>query len=229
MGNSMSMETRSQGRPGRGVNAVGRARLLERTRDALKVKPKIDMQRREIALFAGVTPALVSYYYPDKWDLLAAAAKPVIETYTQSVRAIICSKDQPRLKILSLTHLFIEFNFQHGYLLDFYMENTAKMARQEDVRHLQEIYGEMIAFFSDLMRTGLVRGDSPAFIQSALWGLCKSIAQQPQFAQSADPADRASLLRSQGEKVCALFLNGVATPILFDDVAVAKLEPPALA
>lgn len=222
----MSMQARSQGRPGRGDSAVGRARLLEKTRDALKIKPKVDMQRREIALIAGVTPALVSYYYPDKWDLLAAAAKPVVETYTEGVRTIMCSKDQPHFKILSLTHLFIDFNFRHGYLLDFYLENTAKMARQEDLQDLQDIYGEMIAFFSDLLRNGLIRGDSPAFIQSSLWGLCKSIAQQPHLAHLADSVERDRLLRAQAERVCELFLNGAATPVLFEKAGVTLLPPP---
>ena len=227
----MSMKARSQGRPGRGDRAVGRAQLLEKTREALKIKPKVDMQRREIALIAGVTPALVSYYYPDKWDLLAAAAKPVVETYTENVRAIMCSKDRPHVKILSLTHLFIDFNFQHGYLLDFYLENTAKMARQEDLKDLQDIYGEMISFFSELLRNGLVRGDSPAFIQSSLWGLCKSIARQPQLAHLADSVERDRLLRAQAEKVCELFLNGAATPILFETAGVPLSLPdrPALA
>lgn len=208
------MEPRSQGRPGRGDSVVGRAHLLEKTREALKVKPKIDMQRREIALFAGVTPALVSYYFPDKWDLLAAAAKPVVEAYVEDVRVLIRSDDVPHRKILSLTYLFIDFNFQHGYLLDFYLENSNRMARQNDLKHLQEIYEEMLGFFGDLLRDGLVRGDNPAFIQSSLWGLCKAIAQQPHLTHLAESSEKDRILRSQAEKVCELFLNGAATPAL---------------
>ncbi|RYB03259.1 TetR/AcrR family transcriptional regulator [Lichenibacterium ramalinae] len=207
----MPMEMRSQGRPARGDGEVGRIRLLERTREALKAKPKIDLQRREIALAAGVTPALVSYYYPDKWDLLAAAAKPVIESYTAEVRAILGDEGSPHRKVLALTYLFIDFNFQHGYLLDFYLENSARMARQDDMRHLQEVYGEMMAFFDGLLRDGLMRGDSPAFIQASLWGLCKYVAQQPSLAGLGDAPERDAVLRAQAAKVCDLFLNGAAT------------------
>ena len=204
-------ETRAQGRPPRGDGEVGRTRLLDRTRDALKSKPKIDMQRREIATFAGVTPALVSYYYPDKWDLFAAAARPVVETYVEEVREILHQVTGPRLKVLHLVTLFIDFNFHQGYLLDFYLENSNRMARQEDLASLKEIYGEMLVFFGSLLRDGLVRGDTPEFIQSTLWGLCKYVAQQPHLAELAASPDKDRVLRTMAENVCDLFLNGAAT------------------
>ena len=214
----MPMEARSQGRPARGDGEVGRLRLLERTRDALKNKPRIDMQRREIALFAGVTPALVSYYYPDKWDLFAAAAKPVIDTYIEGVRGVLRSAGMPCLKVRSLIHLYVDFNFHQGYLLDFYLENSDRMARKEDLREVHAIYGEMLVFFEELLRDGLVRGGSPAFIQSSLWGLCKYLAQQPHLAAVADSPDKDRVLRSLAEEVCELFLNGAATPHLFPEL-----------
>ena len=221
----MPMEMRSQGRPARGDGEVGRMRLLERTREALKAKPRIDLQRREIALAAGVTPALVSYYYPDKWDLLAAAAKPVVESYTAEVRAILAAKGTPHRKVLALTYLFIDFNFQHGYLLDFYLENNARMARQDDMRHLQEVYAELTLFFDNLLRDGLMRGDSPAFIQASLWGLCKHVAQQPSLAGLADSPDKDRLLRDQAEKVCDLFLHGAATRTMAESITPPDREP----
>ena len=130
------METRAKGRPPRGDGEVGRTRLLERTREALKGKPRIDMQRREIAMFAGVTPALISYYYPDKWDLFAAAAKPVIEAYIISVREILRATTPSRLKLEALIGFFVEFNCNHSHLFDFYIENGEKMAGKEYLKEL---------------------------------------------------------------------------------------------
>ena len=218
----MSSVPRSQGRPARGDGEVGRTRLLERTRDALKSKPRIDLQRREIAIVAGVTPALVSYYYPDKWDLFAAAAKPVIESYIAELVAILRSVAVPRLKVLSLTYLFIDFNLQQGYLLDFYLENSEKMARKEDLKALHAAYAEVKSFFGGLLQDGLLKGDSAAFVQSSLWALCKYVAQQPHLAPLADSPDRDRALRLQAEAVCALFLSGVATPQFFQ---AASAEP----
>jgi len=72
------VQVRTQGRPVRGDAMAGRDWLIQKTRIAMKFKPRIDMQRREIAEFAGVTPALVSYYFPDKGGLFEAAAKPFL-------------------------------------------------------------------------------------------------------------------------------------------------------
>lgn len=191
-------------------------RLLDRTRDALKGKPKIDMQRREIANFAGVTPALVSYYHPNKWDLFAAAARPIVEVYVGDVRTILRQATGPRQKVLHLIDLFIRFNFDQGYLLDFYLENSDKMARREDLAALQDVDDEMLVFFDSLLRDGSVRGDSPAFIQSTLWGLCKHTAQQPHLAGLAASPEKDRMLRAIAETVCDLFLNGAATPRFVD-------------
>ena len=177
----------------------------------MKSKPKIDIQRREIAISAGVTPALVSYYYPDKWDLFAAAARPIIEIYITEMQIVLRTDQTERLKFVSLVHLFIDFNFHQGYLLDFYLENSERMARREDLRALHEIYGEMLLFFEGLLRSGLVRGMSPAFIQTSLWGWCKHVAQQPHIAPIADSPDKERTLHEMADSVCDLFLNGAAT------------------
>lgn len=221
------MEVRSQGRPARGSGEVGRIRLLEMTRDALKSKPRVDIQRREIAIVAGVTPALISYYYPDKWDLFAAAAKPVVESYTSRLRAILNSGETARPKILSITTLFIDFNSQQGYLLDFYLENSARMARQDDLRQLQEVYKELLCFFESLIQDGHVQGESPEFIQTSLWGLCKHIAQQPHLANLSQSPEKDHVLRSQARKVCDLFLGGIATSSLLTPAGAEQQATPA--
>ena len=207
----MPLKTRVQGRPPRGDGEVGRTRLLERTRDALKSKPKIDIQRREIAIAAGVTPALVSYYYPDKWQLFAAAARPVIKAYIAELHAVLRPATPPRLKVLSLVNLFIHFNYHQGYLLDFYLENSDRMARKEDLGELHEVYRDMQLFFESLLHDGLVRGEGPAFIQTALWGSCKHLAHQLRLSDHAGPVDEDQKLRAMAEHACDLFLNGAAT------------------
>lgn len=162
-------------------------------------------------MFAGVTPALVSYYYPDKWDLFAEAARPVVAAYIVEMRAVLRAVTPARAKLLSLVTLFIDFNFHQGHLLEFYLENTEKMARKDDLEELHRIYGEMLTFFESLIRDGLVRGGSPAFIQSSLWGWCKHVTQQPHLAPRADSPEKDGALRKMAEDVCDVFLNGVAT------------------
>ena len=207
----MTLEPRSQGRPPRGDGEVGRARLLEKTREAMRNKPKIDMERREIAQIAGVTPALVSYYFPDKWQLFRAAAKPVVDAYMSDVREVLRTDATPAHKVRALVRIFLVFNFEQGYLLDFYLERRDG-GNQEDFVHLNDVHAELIAFFGHLLDKGLVRGSDPAFIQSALWGLCKYVARQPPFDGKGDGVDVRHLLHLRSDMICDLFLNGLAMP-----------------
>ena len=69
--------------------------MVEKMREIMKSKPKIDIQRREIAEFMGVTPALVGYYFPDKRSLIEEAASPLIDEYIAEVRKQISASRCP--------------------------------------------------------------------------------------------------------------------------------------
>lgn len=208
------LEARSQGRPAKGDKEVGRTRLLERARHLMNEKPKVDLQRREIALAAGVTAALVSYYFPDKWDLVAAAGQPTIDAYVAEARAIVRATDDPYRQLKAITYLFLEFNFRNSYLLDFYFENSERMSRKADMVAVREVTREIQGFFDGLLQKGILRGDSPAFVQSALWGLCKHLAQQPGLAEEPD---QDAALRLLAERTFSLFLSGAATDTFATD------------
>lgn len=207
----MVTRTRAPGRPPRGISEVGRTLLLDRTREAMRTRPKIDLQRQEIATHAGVTPALVTYYFPDKWDLFVAAAKPVVNVYISEVRSIIGSEAAPRSRLLSLITLILRFNFEQGYLLDFYVESSRRTDKGENIQELGKAFEEMQAFFGELLRDGLVRGENPAFIHSSFWGLCRYLAHQQHLSQCDATAEIEGMLREIAASVCDLFLNGAAT------------------
>ncbi len=175
---------RVQGRPTRGEKQVGRSRMVEKMREIMKSKPKIDIQRREIADFMGVTPALVGYYFPDKRSLIEEAANPLIDEYISQVRSRISSTDEPLEILRELIYIFVQFNQESGYLLDFYIEHVTTRKNHNSLPKLREIYEEMNGFFSELKRTGLIRGEDPRLVQSALWGMCRYVGQQQNVADS---------------------------------------------
>lgn len=205
------LEVRAQGRPARGDKEVGRARLLERARHIMNAKPKVDLQRREIALAAGVTPALVSYYYPDKWDLVAAAGQPIIAAYAAEARAIMSAPGTAQRRLGALTYLFVEFNFRNSHLLDFFLENSGRMSRRDDMKLVQDVKADLTDFFDGLIRTGVLRDVGAAFVRSALWGICRHLAQRPDLVGTAD---QDAALRRLAERAYSLFLSGVAAPAL---------------
>ena len=202
---------RVQGRPTRGEKQVGRRRMIEKMREIMKSKPRIDIQRREIAEFMGVTPALVGYYFPDKRSLIEEAASPLIEEYIAQVKGSIGGTHDPLETLRSLVLIFIEFNQESGYLLDFYIEHVTTRKNHSSLPKLHEIYEEMNGFFSDLIRAGLIRGNDPKLVQSAVWGMCRYIGQQQTsngFPHRSRSEDKASL-NQLADSVFDLVVNGI--------------------
>lgn len=168
---------RAQGRPPRGDKEMGRDRIIQKTRDAMRVKPKIDIQRREIAEHAGVTPALVSYYFPDKSHLLELAAQPVIEAYAADVRAILKLETSLLDRLERLVSLFLAFNGEQGFILDHFLEVSYVRRKDKKIEVLASVKQELSALFKELIAAGIVKGDDPNFVQAALWGLCRYVGQ----------------------------------------------------
>ena len=129
-----------------------------KTRLAMRERPRADLQRNEIARYAGVTPALISYYFPDRSNLFEAAAHPVIESYVADVRSIIGSNRHLIDRLNDLIFLFVKFNYQEGHLLDFYLEHIERTSAKKNMQLLEEIYREMLTFFEELLRTKTIRG-----------------------------------------------------------------------
>ena len=168
---------RPQGRPPRGGRELGRDHLIESTRGAMRARPKVDIQRREIAEHAGVTPALVSYYFPDKTTLLEVAAKPVIEAYAADVRLILRARAEPEDRLKRLISLFLAFNTEQGFILDHYLEVSSARRGDTLVPLLTAVTREMTTFFEELIGLGLAKGDDPQFLAVALWAVCRYVGR----------------------------------------------------
>lgn len=205
---------RVQGRPTRGEKQVGRSRMIEKMREIMKSKPKIDIQRREIAEFMGVTPALVGYYFPDKRSLIEEAASPMIDEYIAQVKGRIAATHDPLETLRSLVYIFIKFNHESGYLLDFYIEHVTTRLNHNRLPKLREIYEEMNGFFSDLMRAGLIRGDDPRLVLSAVWGMCRYIGRQQNFSDAPRQSSSGDMgsLNDLADSVFDLIVNGIWIP-----------------
>ena len=208
----MTAQPRTAGRPIRDEE-IGRTVILEKTRLAMRERPRADLQRNEIARYAGVTPALISYYFPDRSNLFEAAAHPVIEIYVADVRSIIGSNRPMIDRLNDLIFLFVKFNFREGHLLDFYMEHIERSGGKHHMLLLEEIYGEMLIFFEELLKTKTIRGGNAVDIQSMLWGMCKHTARRPAFKVAGDAASLDDQIRSKALLLSDYFLHGaVGTP-----------------
>ena len=125
--------------------------------------------------YAGITPALVSYYFPDKWSLLEAAAKPIIDAYIDKIRSALSGNGIAQDKLRNLAYVLIEFSYDEGYLLDFYVDYSQREEQGKNLDKLEQASKEVGSFMEALARCGILRGTDASFLQSALWSLCKTV------------------------------------------------------
>lgn len=181
-----------QGRPPNTSKEQGRERLIEKARDAMRLEPKLDIPRRDIAESAGVTPALVSYYFPDRTDLLELAAQPVVDSYVSEVEQILASNDGAELKLERLIVVFLTFHSEQGSLLDHLIQISHLKSKAGNMARLRAVEGMLTAFFEELIEKGVVRAVSPSLVGAVLWGICRHIGRRHSidvFRVSPDVAD----------------------------------------
>lgn len=206
---------RSAGRPVK-REEVGRTMIVERTRTALRNRPTVDLQRKEIAEYARVTPALISYYFPDRSSLFKAAAQPVIDMYISDLRRIIISTDELSFKLRSLVSLYINFNCSEGYLLDFYLEHCRRVGDTDGLEELKLAYQEIMSLFNNMQQMRLLRGGCSSTLNSMLWGMCKNVAERLREKLSEVSED---LISAKADAIYDCFIHGVAGLALVEPVA----------
>lgn len=88
-----SVDRRGKGRPTE-ATAVGREALIAATQELLRQHPPDRLTIAEIAKHAGVTPALVRYYFGSKEALLTATAMTQLDALQEKGQQVL-SKDSP--------------------------------------------------------------------------------------------------------------------------------------
>lgn len=208
--------TRGQGRPRQSESEVGRDRLIERTRAAMNLRPRTDIQRREIADVIGVTPALITYYFPDKWSLLEAAAHPVITEHVAAIDHMLASQGSHMNKLKVLIRIYLMFNRDYGYLLDYYISAGEKLDKPKNLQLLVAAHTSIVGFFSDGIANGVFKDTNAGTLQSLLWCICQYLGRIPesQYAPALTPREPHKLMEHHQDLVLELFADGVFQPAI---------------
>lgn len=167
---------RNQGRPRTKDRQFNRAKLLEKIRLAMSSPPRIELQRCDIAEVAGVTPALINYYFPDKWQMLEMAARPIIEKYVSEVTALLEADDSNEHKLRKLLRIYLVFNEENGNLFDYYVEAMGRQNDADGIQMLWSAHARISSYFRDAMSCGALRSVGPELVNALLWGICKHVA-----------------------------------------------------
>jgi AcrR family transcriptional regulator len=169
-------DKRSQGRPCRGGNEVGRDRIIENLREMLRSRRADSTSRKSLAEFAGITPALVTYYFPDKYSLIEEATKPVIEDYARQLRAILGHQEVPNVKLRKVIALLVDCYKRDAGILDAYSELARHKGEALKPNYVATMTDDLAEFFGDWFVQGTTQAP-PAVLQGALWGMCQFVAQ----------------------------------------------------
>lgn len=196
---SVGMVKRTQGRPSRGVGDVGRERLVEAARAVLRRHVSAGLSRKAVADVAGVTPALVSYYFPDPGSLVVAATRPLISERISQLLSIIDDDASWHARLGRVAAFLVGLNEADATLIDRLIEACRTQALDPMLRRA---YDGLRGFYIEGGNAGAWRSLDPDLFLFALWGMCKAVAEVKRPGVEED-------IGSRGIMVADLVLNGL--------------------
>ena len=206
------VERRSKGRPANGSDEKGKEKLLEAAVQCLRAQTQVEVTRQDIARFAGVTPALVTYYFQSKSDLILAATQPILREAIENVIVVLRSDRSYRDRLKVMISMFIDFAAQNCRVLDAFVQASLQSDNKEGQDLVLSTFGEMQEFFRRGAEAGEWRDFEPTFFIVALWGMCKFVGEPPAFSipmLSLDVADE-PLRNMQAEFIVELLTRGIS-------------------
>ena len=136
---------RTIGRPKRSDGDAGRDRLVAAAHELFQ-QPQLELNRTNLAIRAGVTPALVTYYFQDQISLIEAVALPLVERYLTDLHTILSEPTSADLKLRSLIKLLLKIGRDDGRLLDSYIDLVKRSPNTQD-HFRKRAFMELTAFF----------------------------------------------------------------------------------
>ena len=200
---------RTIGRPKRSYGDAGRDRLIAAAHELFQ-QPQLELNRTNLAIRAGVTPALVTYYFQDQISLIEAVAQPLVDRYLTDLHTILSQSNPVDVKLRSLVKLFLKIGRDDGRLLDSYIDLVKRSPKTPD-HFRQRAYMELTAFFKQCEEEHYFSKTNIPFSQTVLWGICKIVAQTsaltPLIADGA--VTEAEIEEKQATLIINVLLNGL--------------------
>ena len=197
---------RAQGRPARGENEVGVRKIVEGMRAALRALQSTKVTRKDVAGHAGVTPALVTYYFPERNDLIEAATLPVVSTLLDSVRSCLEHDGPARERLRQATEALLDAYTRDAPVIDLYSHHRASTSDSSLPDLLSDLDSVVESFFEAWLLDHPGHVYDAAFLRKAMVGACRTLARRGIEAAVLDTTDHH---RRQGyaDMVCSMVLG----------------------
>ncbi|MCJ2082829.1 TetR/AcrR family transcriptional regulator [Methylobacterium sp. J-090] len=177
MVDAVGEQARSRGRPPRSESVGGRRKLIELARKIMSLRPRTDIQRREIANVVGVTPALINYYFPDKWSLLEAAAYPIVVDLIDAVEYLLDSSVLPVQKLEALIAVYLVYHKNNGYALEYYINASINLEKQHNIDLIKSCRSKVYDLIRQNTPDTIPQTLGAEIVHSMLWGVCESLGR----------------------------------------------------
>ena len=179
---------RRQGRPKQGEEEVGIRHILERARQAMRAKPFDLSSRKELSNAVGVTPALISYYFPKGANISDLVISPVIFSYYSDLNKIVCSTGSPTNKAINAaSHLIFALKTDQ-VLFDAYT-TMVDGPNPPETNFILEMQNAISRLMVECAALGIADLFPLTVRHGAFWGMCVAASklQDPFDVQDLQP------------------------------------------
>ena len=204
----IELPLRKQGRPPRAPSEAGLRRIVDAMRAALRFRQNIHVSRKEIAQLAGVTPALVTYYFPEKDELIEAVTIPIVTAMVDAVHNSLSGTGDPRDRLLRAIDTLIDTYTTDATVVElFIVYQASKKHALPDLIGAMEV--ALLEFFDHWLsgQQGCIY--DAAYLQKVAIGMCKIVARRDRAESSQDPSSESRRM-TRAEAICAMLLESTA-------------------
>jgi AcrR family transcriptional regulator len=163
--------------PGRPRDDAHRTALIDQTMRLLQTTPPSNLTRLEIARAAGVDPALIRYYFGDKYKLFAEVIALIAAEIERLGSAALASTGTPKERLARLVRANHDVHRRYPHYHQLILDQITH-GRPETVQRIRsEMSGRLREGLLDLMRDGERRGElrvvDPGHLAIAIIGMCE--------------------------------------------------------
>ncbi len=205
----MMQEKRAQGRPARGENEVGSHKIVEGMRNALRTMKTANVTRKDIASYAGVTPALVTYYFPERNGLIEAATLPVLQALVDEVAACFDDLEPARQQLSRAIVVLLDAFSRDGIIIQLFSQYRLSQAETTVPDLLSHLDVCLVSFFERWLRDNKNSIYDASFLQKALIGICKSIGDEG----NSELKRGSSQQKNRAWMICSMLIGPVCVSV----------------
>ncbi len=163
--------------PGRPRDDVQRTALINETLRLLQTTPPSHLTRLDIARAAGVDPALIRYYFGDKYKLFAEVIALIAAEIERGGTEALTSEGTPKERIARLVRASHDVHRRYPHYHQLILDQIIR-GRPETVQRIRaEMSASLRKGLLEVMQEGAARGDlrvvDPGHLGIAIIGMCE--------------------------------------------------------